>query len=112
MIVPRIHNRAKPGHIELDLSANEQTSAGKMLYQLYYKSSSDELMSLAPEISGFPHNGGVHTMRVIGPYEDVFAWFALLRERYEKISQLEDWFNEIQRQIGVYLRYGRLNVEA
>lgn len=98
-----MQKRLKTGHrsgdVTLNLSSGLHTPEGTMLFQIYYSGRGNELLAIAPSSSGFPHNGGEHTLRITGKPCDVFAWFELLAELYAKVAAVQPWFNDIKEEI-------------
>jgi hypothetical protein len=92
------------GNCRLVLTDGQDTSLGKMCGQLYYTTQGEEFLSLAPSSVGYPHNGGQHTLTILGPISDVCAWFELLVERYKKVSVLQPVFKEIKLEINDVLK--------
>lgn len=64
----------------VDLSTSQYIPFGKMLGNLYY--SNQALLSLAPGRSGYPHNGGEHTLSLSGDKADIIAFLDLVTEKY------------------------------
>lgn len=64
----------------VDLSTSQYIPFGKMLGSLYY--SNQALLSLAPGRSGYPHNGGEHTLSLSGEVKDINAFLDLVVEKY------------------------------
>lgn len=64
----------------VDLSTSQYIPFGKMLGSLYY--ANQALLSLAPGRSGYPHNGGEHTLSLSGSKEDINAFLDLVVEKY------------------------------
>lgn len=70
------------GTVRLDMSADEWTPMGKLLYYTYYQT---DLVDIFKEgINGFPHNGGQHTLTINGKRGDVVAWLEELNETLGK----------------------------
>ena len=64
-----------------DLSASEQSQAGKYLCHLYYHSSILNLID-RDQRSGCPHNGGEHTLRLKVERKDLDAFLDLILEDF------------------------------
>jgi hypothetical protein len=60
----------------------QESALGKLLHQLYY-GRSDALCDLAPNRTGFPHNGGQHTFTMRGKKDDLVAYLELLEETFK-----------------------------
>lgn len=72
----------------VDFSATQHTPLGDMLYALYYKT---ELPDLVREyITGYPHNGGQHTLTWIGPARDAIEFIDLWQDEMRKYS----WYGD------------------
>lgn len=69
-------------NIFIDMSAVQESPFGKILNKYYYGGSNTDLLSLAPGRSGFPHDGGFHSMRIHGSIEDCTAFLKLFEERF------------------------------
>lgn len=74
----------------VQLSAPERTELGKVLFRLYY-TSGRTLLDLAPGQSGYPHNGGEHTLFLEGERKDILAWLELFIEQYPVIRKPVAW---------------------
>jgi hypothetical protein len=85
------------GLLHADLSSGQYSQYGKILHHLYY--SHKYLMDMAPGRSGYPHNGGEHTLRVKGSKEDIVAWLEMVRDEYARISKLPEGVAEVQKAI-------------
>lgn len=68
--------------ISVDMSDSESNSFGTALCHLWYSNKS--LLDLAPSLSGYPHNGGEHTMRIAGEADECKAFLELVKESYPK----------------------------
>ena len=66
--------------MHVDLSTAQHIPFGKMLSHLYY--SNQALLALAPGRSGYPHNGGEHTLSLNGDKHDIVAFLDLVVEKY------------------------------
>lgn len=67
-------------NIRINLSYGENTSFGKALYNLYY--GNKVLLEMAPNRSGYPHNGGEHTLSISGEAGECRAFLELLKDQY------------------------------
>lgn len=73
-----------PGYIVV-LSAPQGSSLGHIVGDIYYKR--PQLLQIGiNHLSGFPHNGGEHSMRVQGCRDDLIAWLNLVIETYREIN--------------------------
>lgn len=65
----------------LNFSASQESVVGKWLYRLYYNSGElAKLRDLLPGTTGYPHNGGVHSLTLTGTREDLIAWVELFED--------------------------------
>jgi len=67
----------------VDLSTSQYIPFGKMLNHLYY--SNKTLLALAPGKSGYPHNGGEHTLSLNGEAGDITAFLDLVLAAYPAV---------------------------
>lgn len=63
----------------VDYSASEACRWGRGLYYVYYKTRLNELWD-RDQRSGYPHNGGEHTLSVTASIEDHLAWMDIVEE--------------------------------
>jgi hypothetical protein len=85
-----------PDSIRVKLSSCQESAVGKALGHLYYSNST--LCSLAPNRSGYPHNGGEHTLDISGDSGECSAFIELMIERY---PQAADQFQYVLSEIKV-----------
>jgi hypothetical protein len=66
----------------LDLSMAQDKAAGKFLGHIYYGNKGlIELFKMVDERSGFPHNGGSHTLRLYNvTVDDIVSFLKLITE--------------------------------
>lgn len=76
--------------IRVDASQPEHTPAGKFLAMLYY---SDVLEALVDSkcFSGYPHNGGRHTLYLKLSRDDLRALADILEDQYRNIEGAMDF---------------------
>lgn len=67
--------------IRVDVSQPEHTAAGLLLCKMHYGTVLDDLLA-KHEFSGFPHNGGEHTLRLHLSPEDFNAFLGAVADRY------------------------------
>jgi hypothetical protein len=80
--------------INVTLSSGQETPVGKVLYHFFY--SNRALCEMAPNLSGYPHNGGEHTLRISGEPGECSAFIELMIEAYPRIiAQLQYVLDEI-----------------
>lgn len=66
--------------MHVDISTSQYIPFGKMLGSLYY--ANQTLLEQAPGRSGYPHNGGEHSLSLNGSKEDICAFLDLVTEKY------------------------------
>lgn len=71
-------NEVAPGTRWFNLSQPQHTEAGRLLSRFYYGSDGCLLREMATT-SGFPHNGGEHTLNVKATPAELVAWLELLK---------------------------------
>ncbi len=68
--------------VHLDLSQPQHTDAGNLLHKMYY-CRPRLLDSLSrDERSGYPHNGGMHTLSLHMSVDDLLAFRALVQQDF------------------------------
>ncbi|MDU8350768.1 hypothetical protein RYA05_02550 [Pseudomonas syringae pv. actinidiae] len=67
--------------IIVKLSSEQDSVVGKVLHEIYYRSSS-LYVEMAPGHIGYPHNGGVHSFDLKGGVEDCVAYVEILAEKF------------------------------
>jgi len=67
--------------IRLNMSAGQETTFGKILASLYY-GRGHGLLERAPGRSGYPHNGGSHTLYLNGAVGSILNFFEELQSSY------------------------------
>jgi len=70
--------------ISVNLTMGQHTNFGKALGLIYYRNKA--LHALAPNPSGYPHNGGEHSMSIRGPRDECCAFIELIGETYPKAA--------------------------
>lgn len=69
--------------VSVDLSSPQQSILGKALGRLYYETNLLDLLDSSKVIrTGFPHNGGYHTLRISGPAEEVIDFLRILKSEF------------------------------
>jgi hypothetical protein len=91
-----IHDRIKKvgREISVNLTDCQQSPLGRIIGNLYYQK--DAIVDLAPNCTGYPHNGGQHTMNVRGSKGDVTAFLELVRDAYKGYSHMKEGVSEIE----------------
>jgi hypothetical protein len=75
--------------ILLDLSADQESPMGRVLHKAHYGTGQlAQLVDTEFYSSGYPHNGGVHTLCLKGAREDLIAWMELFQQ-YAGYPQFE-----------------------
>ncbi|MBI6727306.1 hypothetical protein YA0089_27200 [Pseudomonas viridiflava] len=67
--------------IIVKLSSEQESVVGKVLYDIYYRSSR-AYVEMAPGKSGYPHNGGEHSLTIKGSADDCIAYVEILAEKF------------------------------
>lgn len=68
--------------VRMDLTAPQNSLMGRMLAHLYYHTDTLELIKETCVVTGFPHNGGSHTLRITGEREEVIDFLRVLKSEY------------------------------
>lgn len=68
--------------VRVIFTASEDSERGFFLQHLYYDRIYEALLHLAPRRTGYPHNGGAHTLSIMGRPVDVIAWVELVLETF------------------------------
>jgi hypothetical protein len=63
----------------MDLTAGERTPLGTIVSHLFYKTDITDLLN-RDDYSGYPHNGGSHTFRFNGTWQEDLVLLELLSE--------------------------------
>jgi hypothetical protein len=75
-----------PARIDYDtrvcLDDGQETPIGKVLGHLYYQTKLIDLWN-QDQRSGYPHNGGQHTLSIHADAEDIISWLELVEEYYD-----------------------------
>lgn len=74
-------------NIHIDLTTSQYCTFGEALYRFWYFS---KLRELAPNLSGYPHNGGEHSTRISGSEEDCRAFLELFVEQFPTTKPVID----------------------
>lgn len=87
------NNPKRKVKIRINMSAGQDTPFGKILAALYY-GSGWELLERAPGRSGYPHNGGSHTLYLNGAVESILKFFDELQATYPDAKSALDNLRE------------------
>lgn len=68
--------------VRVDLTAPQESLMGRMLQHLYYRTDTLELIKDTCVVTGYPHNGGSHTLRISGEIGEVIDFLRVLRSEY------------------------------
>lgn len=79
----------------VNASQPQHTPAGSLLGRMYYHGFLDKLLS-REQYSGYPHNGGEHSLTLSLSEEDLSAFMAIAREKYAKDEGLPAFLETIQ----------------
>lgn len=71
--------------IIVKLSSEQESVVGKVLNDIYYRSSCAYL-EMAPGRTGYPHNGGVHSFAIQGSPGECLAYMEILAEKFPQAS--------------------------
>lgn len=84
----------------LDLTAAQDTKFGKALQDIFYKT---DLISVMGGVSGYPHNGGEHTLKIKNKKDELIAFLDLFEEclgyKFNEISLVRDEIEKGETQI-------------
>lgn len=72
----RLHPK---NEVSVNLSSPQQSGLGEIIGKMYYNTRISEL--LGDLSSGYPHNGGIHSLYMKGPYLDIIAGIELIRDQ-------------------------------
>lgn len=89
---------SEPGVVAMDLSAPQTSPLGGLLWKLFYKTQVLELLD-RDQTSGYPHNGGVHSLRFRGPCGDAVAFLELIKETLTEGFKLPEEQSEVANQL-------------
>ena len=70
--------------IRVNASCAKNTPEGELLSLMHYSGFVDVLNK--KEITGFPHNGGEHTLRLFLSHDDIDAFLTLVEEVYGNLA--------------------------
>jgi hypothetical protein len=69
------------GDVRVILTSPQNSVLGEILHHLFY-CADEALLNLAPNSTGYPHNGGQHSLTIWGKQGDVVSYLDLLIEVY------------------------------
>lgn len=78
-----------PREVLVELSADERTPLGNILYKVYYQTNICDVIDRERRW-GYPHNGGSHTFTFRGPRRDAVAMLELIKEEIAEHFTLSD----------------------
>jgi hypothetical protein len=79
----------------INVSQPQHTPAGYFLGRLYYSGFISDVLAF-DESSGYPHNGGEHTLRLKLRPSDLESFLALARERFAGAHGLEEFIASVK----------------
>lgn len=68
--------------LTVDLSSPQKSAMGRMLFDLYNHKDLLDLLDSKTIVTGFPHNGGSHTLRITGTSDEVIDFIRILKNEY------------------------------
>lgn len=78
------------GKVRVHLSAGEQTALGKILGRVFYQTDILDVLTYT-ERSGYPHNGGQHTLELHCKSADAIEMIEMIKEvALEKLCRTEE----------------------
>lgn len=80
--------------VYIDMSAGQDSEFGRVLRKFYYGGKHNDLIAVAPGRSGFPHDGGFHSMRIAGVSVDCTTFLQLFVERFPEVKESIDFIQE------------------
>ena len=80
--------------LQVDLSMGEHTRFGRALMSFWYGGFSDDMKGLVLTMSGYPHNGGRHTLTISDHTPEVLGWLELFEEQYPFVKEELDILRE------------------
>lgn len=76
--------------ISVNLSAPQSSCLGKALADLYYKTNLLDLLDTSKVIrTGFPHNGGMHTLTLTGEPKEIIDFLRVLVDAFDSQAARE-----------------------
>lgn len=86
------------------LTANESSNMGNALFHFWYLDNRFNLQSIAPGLTGCPHNGGQHTMTIRSENKDeVMGFLEFFKEVHLKVNAeinlMLDAFNDGEKHV-------------
>ncbi|ASU03496.1 hypothetical protein RISINGSUN_174 [Erwinia phage vB_EamM_RisingSun] len=73
--------------LHVNLSMPQQTRFGHALLHFWYGSKSEEMRGLVISMTGYPHNGGEHSLTIGANPKDVIAWVQLFRDEFPYVDE-------------------------
>ena len=73
--------------LHVNLSMPQHTRFGHALLHFWYGPKSEEMRGLVISMTGYPHNGGEHTLNVSAHPKDVIAWVELFRDEFPYVDE-------------------------
>ncbi len=69
-------------NIRVCLNSPQGSRFGNILRRFYMGGKHEDLLEMAPGRSGYPYNGGEHTLTIFGEVGEVKAWLNLFKETF------------------------------
>lgn len=83
-------------HDRIDASCGEDTSAGNFLGKLYYETKVLDLLKPGTERSGYPNDGGRHSLYLMAPREDIEAFLDLISADFGRRKGCKEFVEHVR----------------
>lgn len=86
----------------MDLSQSQYTAPGRYLGRLYYRTSILDKLEKGANRTGFPHNGGQHTLKITAPVSKILEFIEDMKKHpapYHYQSDKEQFIAIVQRKL-------------
>lgn len=80
--------------LNVELSMGQHTRFGSALLRFWYSDMAEQFKGLVFSMSGYPHNGGFHSLNIGAHPKDVAAWLDLFEETYPFVKEELDILRE------------------
>lgn len=79
-------------NISVNFSAPQSSPLGKAIGDLYYKTNLLGLLDRSKVVrTGFPHNGGMHSLSITGDPQEIIDFIGVLKETFGPVVEQELW---------------------